>query len=250
MENENEKNDSITIKKQDIWRYSTFVLIAILIVGAIVFFTGNDNNVTGKVVAPTGGSGGSERVNVEIGDDAIKGDENAPITMIEFSDYECPFCGRHFLQTYPQIVKNYVDTGKVNLVFKDFPLSFHPEAQKAGEAAEAVKSQLGDEGYWAMHDKLFENQQSLSVENYKKWARELGADGEQFDDDLDSGKFANEVKQDMNEGQKAGISGTPGFLVNGNPIVGACPYSTFQQAFDAELEGKDWVVEQCQVTIL
>lgn len=234
------KSDTITLSKSDMWRYATFILAAALIIGAIIYFSSNDETTTVVDGKP---------VTVEVGSSPVKGSDSAKITLVEFSDYECPFCGRHFLQTYPQIVKNYIDTGKVKIVFKDFPLSFHPEAQKAAEAARAVGSQLGEEGYWKMHDKLFSNQQSLSVENYKKWARELGADGDEFDDDLDSGKFAGDVNNDLEQGKKLGISGTPAFIVNGKKIVGACPYSTFQAAFDAELAGKDWQVTNCQTTV-
>ncbi|MBL7058898.1 thioredoxin domain-containing protein [Candidatus Pacearchaeota archaeon] len=92
------------------------------------------------------------RIDVEIGDSPVKGDSNAPVTIVEFSDYECPYCGRHFAQTYPQLLSEYVDTGKVKMVFKDFPLNFHAKAQKAAEAARCAGEQ-GD--YWGMHDALF-----------------------------------------------------------------------------------------------
>lgn len=165
-------------------------------------------------------------------DDAVKGDPDAPVTIVEFSDYECPFCGRHFQQTYPQIVTNYIDTGKVKLVYRDFPLSFHPQAQKAAEAAECA----GEQGkYFEMHDKLFENQQTLSVANYKTWAGELGLSQTAFDECLDSGSMAAEVATDMSAGQAAGVTGTPGFFVNGVKISGAQPYSVFETAIEAAL---------------
>ena len=171
-------------------------------------------------------------VKVSIDDDAVLGDENAKVTMIEFSDYECPFCGRHFEQTYPQIKKEYIDTGKVKLVFRDFPLSFHPQAQKAAEAAECA----GEQGkYFEMHDKLYSNQESLSVDNYKKWAKEIGLDTAKFNDCLDSGKMASEIAKDMADGTSYGVKGTPGFFINGKPVSGAQPFSVFKQAIDAEL---------------
>lgn len=236
-----DESGNISISKESIWKYSTIILLAVLVVGAFVFFS----NSTGKT--PTGNvvAGNGQAVKIDSTNAPIKGSKDAKVTMIEFSDFECPFCGRHFLQTYPQIVKNYVDTGKMNFMFMDFPLSFHPSAQKAAESAEAVRAQLGDTGYWQMHDKLYSNQESLSIENYKKWARELGVDGEQFDKDLDSGKYAGAVKSDMNIGQAAGVSGTPAFFINGKSIVGACPYSTFKQAIDAELAGQNWSVDNC-----
>ena len=236
---ENEKQSgTITINKQDLWKYSTFVLLAILVIGAFLYFNKSDSNPapSGNVVQnPTQGQqlpSQGEKVNVEIGDSPVLGSKTAKVTIVEFSDYECPFCGRHFEQTYPQLKKDYIDTGKVQLVFKDFPLSFHPQAQKAAESARCA----GEQGkYWEMHDKLFSNQQSLSVENEKKWAKELGLNTAKFDSCLDSGKYASAVQADSNYGQSIGVSGTPAFFINGKKLVGAQPYSSFQAAINAEL---------------
>lgn len=174
----------------------------------------------------------SAPVNVDEGNGAVQGDANAPVTIIEFSDYECPFCGRAFQQTYPLIKENYIDTGKVRYVFRDFPLSFHPNAQKAAEAARCAGDQ---DKYWEMHDKLFQNQATLSVDNYKKWARELGLNGATFDSCLSSNKYADEVQADLAYGSSLGVSGTPAFFINGQMVSGAQPYSVFQQTIDAEL---------------
>ncbi|MBS3128381.1 DsbA family protein [Candidatus Woesearchaeota archaeon] len=165
-------------------------------------------------------------------DDAFKGNANAPVTIIEFSDFQCPFCKRFYEDTLPQLLKEYVDTGKAKFVYRDYPLDFHPQAQKAAEAAECA----GDQGkFWEMHDKLFENQQSLSVENHKKWATELDLDTTKFNDCLDTGKNAEEVQKDLAEGSAAGVSGTPGFFVNNQIISGAVPFAVFKEAIDAEL---------------
>src|SRR3989344_7101547 len=209
-EDSNKENSTITVNKQDLWKYSTFLLLVILVVGAFLYFNKSDSNPTGNVVQnPTQGQqipSQGEKVTVEIGDSPVLGSKSAKVTIVEFSDYECPFCGRHFEQTYPQLKKDYIDTGKVQLVFKDFPLSFHPQAQKAAEAARCA----GEQGkYWEMHDKLFSNQQSLSVENEKKWAKELGLNTAKFDSCLDSGKYASAVQADSNYGQSIGVSGTP-----------------------------------------
>lgn len=165
----------------------------------------------------------------------MQGKADAPVTIVEFSDYECPFCSRFYTDVYSQIKKEYIDTGKVRLAFRDFPLSFHPNAQKASEAARCVRDQKGDEGYFKMHDLLFENQQTLSVENEKKWARTLGVNGATFDSCLDSGKHAKAVQDDLTYGQSIGISGTPTFYVNGQEVVGAQPYSVVKQLIEAEL---------------
>jgi len=165
-------------------------------------------------------------------DDAVKGDKDAPVTIIEFSDYECPFCARFYSQTYLQIKSQYIDTGKVKLVFRDFPLSFHRQAQKAAEAAECA----GDQGrYYDMHDKLFEEGVKGGVPTFRSYAKDLGLDTEEFNKCLDSGKHASEVRKDMADGSAAGIRGTPGFIINGQVVSGAQPFNVFKQIIDAEL---------------
>ncbi|MBM3233295.1 DsbA family protein [Candidatus Pacearchaeota archaeon] len=175
------------------------------------------------------------KVEVTEGDSPVKGSKSAKIAIVEFSDYECPFCKKFYIETYKQIVKDYVDTGKARIVFKDFPLSIHSKAQKAHEAALCVKEQLGDMGYFKMHDKLFENQESLSIENYKKWAREFDSSGVKFDQCLDTGKYESKVKENLAYGQQLGVTGTPAFFINGKPVRGAQPYEVLKRLIDAEL---------------
>lgn len=176
-------------------------------------------------------------VNVDLGDAPVQGDPNASITIVEFSDYQCPFCGKFFNDAYAQIKSEYVSTGKAKIVFKDFPLEFHPEAQKAAESARCVRDQLGDAGYWKMHDLIFKNQATLSVENEKKWARTLSVSAATFDTCLDSGKHAESVKKDLAYGKTLGVTGTPSFFINGKQIEGAQPFSAFKALIDAELTG-------------
>ncbi len=231
-------SDSITIRKDTLWKYSTFVLAAVLIVGAFVFFMDDSATApTGNVVNNPGQQlpGQNEKVEVSIDDDAVIGDEDAPVTIIEFSDYECPFCQRHYQQTYGQIKKDYIDTGKVKYVLRDFPLSFHPQAQKAAEAAECAGEIGGDEAYFKMHDKLFGEGVASGVTGFKSYAKAIGLDSEKFDDCLDSGKMASEVSKDMTEGGAVGVQGTPAFFINGKMISGAQPYANFKQTIDAEL---------------
>ncbi len=170
-----------------------------------------------------------------IDDDSIKGDANAPVTIVEFSDFECPFCARFYEQTLPQIEEEYIETGQVKLVFRDFPLtSIHPNAQKAAEAAECAGEQ---EMYWEMHDVLFEEGVSGGVSTFKQYADDLGLDTEEFNSCLDSGEMADEVSMDMTDGTALGIRGTPGFIINGQLVSGAQPFSVFQQIIESELEG-------------
>ena len=181
-----------------------------------------------------------QEVVVSMDDDPVKGDSNAPVTIIEFSDFQCPFCGRHFKTTMPDIEREYIKTGKVKYVFRDFPLEFHQYAPKASEAADCAGEQ---EKYWEMHDKLFEKQADLKVEKIKQYAAEIGLDSDTFDSCLDSGKYAGEIQKDVEDGKRAGVSGTPSFFIGksqkdkskeikGKKIVGALPYQSFKQIID------------------
>ncbi|MBI2451895.1 DsbA family protein [Candidatus Pacearchaeota archaeon] len=236
---ENAKNETITIKKEALWKYSTFVLAAVVVIMAFILFFGNGNpTTTGQVInnpLPPVPSQPTEpsKVQASEDDDAILGNKNAKVTIIEFSDYQCPFCERFWSQTLPQIKSQYIDTGKVKFVYRDFPLeSIHPMALSAAMAAECVGEQGGDTGYFKMHDKIFENQGSLSAENLKKWAKELGYN---IDTCLDSGKTRAEVQKDTQDAQSAGGRGTPYFVINGVPISGAVPFDNFRQVIETEL---------------
>lgn len=162
--------------------------------------------------------------------DRIRGNFDAPITLVEFSDFECPFCERHY-PTLNKILNDY--SGKVRLVYKHFPLGFHPNAQKAAEASECADEQGK---FWEYHDKLFENLDTgYSTENFKKWAKDLGLNSGKFNDCLDSGKFAQKVQNDYQEGIGKGVNGTPATFINGQLVSGALPYEAFKQIIDSLL---------------
>lgn len=223
------------------------------LLGLIVGYSFANMSMTGIPAAP--GNGGtvvndptpsvptpSKNDPAGVDDDPMLGDEDATVTLIEFTDYQCPFCSRHYTQTYGQIKSQYVDTGKIKLVVRDYPLSFHPHAQKASEATECAD----DQGkFWDMHDKLFESQGAWSnlgdaVTVFKQYAADMGMNTSEFNDCLDNGTHAQEVQQDMSDGAAAGISGTPGFWVigpdgEGELISGAYPFSEFQRAIDERL---------------
>ncbi len=173
------------------------------------------------------------RVAVAIGDDPVKGPATAPVTIVEFSDFQCPFCSR-VNPTLKQVEDTYGD--KVRVVFRNFPLSqIHPQAAKAAEAASCA----ADQGkFWEMHDRLFANQQKLAVEDLKQHATELGLKADAFNQCLDSGKKEAEVKHDLDEGSSYGLTGTPAFFINGRLISGAQPLEAFTQIIDEELEMK------------
>ena len=174
-----------------------------------------------------------EPVDVSTDDDAVKGDPNAPVTIIEFSDYECPFCKRFYENTLPQIDEKYIKTGKAKLVYRDFPLNFHQNAMPAAIAAECVRDQGGDEAYFKYHDIIFDNSPNIGPDNLKAWGRQLGFN---IDECLDNEAFKDEVQKDFLDGQKAGVRGTPAFFINGRMISGAQPYAVFEQAIEEALK--------------
>jgi len=183
----------------------------------------------GEAAAPT------EPVDVKVGKAPVKGDLKAPVTIVEFSDFECPFCGRFHQSTLPQIITDYVDKGKVLFAYKHFPLSFHKNSKNASLASECAKEQGGDKVFYKYHDILYTNQTTQTVENLKKWAADMGLDTAKFDSCLDTQKYAKEVDADFAEGQSFGVSGTPAFFINGRLVTGAQPFSAFQTIIDEEL---------------
>ncbi len=192
--------------------------------------------------APTG------PVAVSLDDDPMIGDKNAPVTIVEFSDYECPFCKRHYDQTYIPLKKDYIDTGKVKLVYRDLPLSFHdPMATTEAIAASCAREQGGDSAYFKFHDTMFtkttSNGSGLTKDQLYGFAAEQGLDSAKFKSCLDSEKYKDEVAKDLADATKYGASGTPSFFVGksaenfqGKIIVGAQPYTTFQAEIDALLK--------------
>lgn len=161
-----------------------------------------------------------------------KGPESAPVTIVEFSDFECPFCSR-LIPTLKQVEQKYGD--KVRIVFRQYPLPFHQKAQKAAEASLCA----ADQGkFWEFHDALFLNQAALAVEQLKAKATELGMNAEQFNACLDSGKHVPAIQTDLKEGQAAGVSGTPAMFVNGRFISGAVPLEQITSVIDEELRRK------------
>lgn len=161
--------------------------------------------------------------------DASKGPKDAKVTIIEFSDFQCPYCQKA-KETVDEIMKEYGD--KVRLVFKNFPLQFHNNAQKAAEAAECAN----DQGkFWEMHDYMFANQDKLAVTDLKKAAKNLGLNASDFDSCLDSGKYEGKIKSDIATGTSFGISGTPAFFINDQFLNGAVPIEDFKKIIDEEL---------------
>jgi len=167
---------------------------------------------------------------------AVKGKEDALVTIVEFSEYQCPFCKRYVDQTYFKIWEKYGDS--LRYIFQDYPLAFHSHAQKLAEAARCAGEQ---DKYWQMHDLLFEMREEWVekqdiVQNLTSYAQRLALNVDQFDNCLSSGKFTQAVKDSFALGQEVGVSGTPTFFINGRKLVGAQPFENFAKIIDDELK--------------
>lgn len=213
------------------------IIVAGVLISAAVLYS-NGGPSAGGGTANIGGTPDSPKA-VSTDDDAYLGDKDAPVVMIEFSDLQCPFCRSFWRDTLPAIKSQYIDTGKVRFVYRDFPLSFHPGAMPAAQATECARDQ---NKFWEMHDKIFSEQDKqgtgtiqFGVADVKKWAGEIGLNVNDFNSCLDSQKYADEVNNDFKDGQAAGVSGTPGFFINGRLVVGAQPFSVFQSLIEEEL---------------
>ena len=190
-------------------------------------------------LAQTSDLRGSVVINIE-GAPSL-GEDTADITLVEFSDYQCPFCGEYFSQSMRQIVNDYVKTGKIKYVFRDFPVaSIHPLAQKAAEGAHCA----GEQGkYWEMHDRFFSNQSSLGPNLLPLHAQMLNLDVPRFQQCLDSGRYRAKVRESVAEGEKAGVRGTPSFFLGQTDpsepklrgrifIEGRQSFAVFKEAID------------------
>ncbi|MEK6887652.1 MAG: DsbA family protein [Candidatus Aenigmatarchaeota archaeon] len=192
-----------------------YIIVAVVIVALIAGFFVLNSGKTGYVVKQTG--------------DNIRGSVNAKVTIIEYSDFQCPFCGKAE-PTIKQVLAAYPDD--VKFVYRHFPLPSHSEAVKAAEASECAAQQGM---FWEYHDKLFENQKSLYVPMLKDYAKQMGFNTTDFNACLDSGAMYSKVQANLKEGQAAGVTGTPAFFVNGKLISGAQPFSVFDSAIKTEL---------------
>jgi protein-disulfide isomerase len=180
---------------------------------------------------------------IDIANEPTRGSGTAQVALIEYSDYQCPFCGRYVTDTFPKIEQEYIRTGKIRYVFRDLPLTIHQQAFKAAEATHCA----GEQGkFWEMHDRLFQNQKALGASDLSQHAQALGLNGERFQQCLESGRFAAAIQKDVSQANDAGISGTPTFLLGlvqpnsstvkiVKKIVGAKSYPDFKTSIDSLL---------------
>ncbi len=201
--------------------------------------TGNTNQPAVVQPQPEEETGDPSKLSAVTNDDHIRGDFNAPVTLILFDDFECPYCLK-FEPTLKQVLAEY--QGKVRVVFRHFPLPFHPNAQKAAEASECA----GEQGkFWEMHDKIFEANEkgTMGIETWKKEAKNLSLDTQGFNDCLDSGKYASKISANLSEGQAAGVQGTPASFINGELVSGALPYEDFTGSKGQKMEGIKSIID-------
>jgi protein-disulfide isomerase len=184
-------------------------------------------------------------IQISIDDDPVMGNPAAPITIVEFSDFQCPFCARFHTQTFPLIMKQYVETDKVKFVYRDFPIqNSHPNAMPAAVASECAHEQ---NKYWEYHNMLFENQGTWnkleipsSIMLFKEFASTLDLNEEQFNSCLDSGQYLDEINNDLKDGRSYDITGTPAFFIGNEEIGfvklnGAQPFDAFKSVIDSQI---------------
>jgi len=258
-----DKTDNITIKKST---YHNMIKAIVLAIGIAAFIGGyslgtmdsSDSLSTeemkeiiseiNKNAAPTPaqqpGASAPSIIDVTFDDNPMMGDPDAPLTIVEFSDFQCPFCSRFHEQTLPAIIENYIDTGKVNFVYRDLPLGIHPNANPASIAAECANEQGK---FWEYHDVLFDKQsqwQSLAADDFastaKQFASDLDLESASFETCLSSSETASAVSRDSRDAASYGATGTPTFFIGNEKdgfvkIVGAQPYSTFEAEIDSQL---------------
>jgi protein-disulfide isomerase len=259
---EQNNNSKISIKKST---FNGLILGLVLVIGIAAFFAGsyvtnlNSNQISEKDLddaiaklelkilqnqLPT--KQPQLPVKISADNDPIIGNPDAPITIIEFSDFQCPFCARFHIQTLPLILEEYIEQGKVKLVFRDFPIqSIHPNALPASVAAECANEQGK---FKEMHDMLFDNQNKWNNQDtadalslFSQYATNIQLEQDTFDSCLTNGKYIDEIKKDLDDGREYGVSGTPGFFVGNDEIgyvelKGAQPFESFKKIIDAQLD--------------
>lgn len=228
------------------------VFAAVAISGSLIFFatqTGggvSDDDLADKIADgideyvknyENGGSGKAEEIEGDFAEDQpFIGEEDAPVTLVEFSDYRCGFCQKFHKETYPLIKEKYIDTGKLKFVYRDYLLGYSGDYE-AALVAECTRDQDGDEAFFKMHDYIFNTiGDGFNLETYTAYAEELGLDGKELERCVEDEEFKDDIYDDIAAGKSVGVNGTPGFLLNNEYISGAQPYAAFEQMIEAELE--------------
>ena len=246
-------------------KFNKLIIITIITIGVAAFFAGSySSNLNSDQISEKDLDDAIAKIELKIlqnqlptkqqspplkiseDNDPIIGNRDAEITIIEFSDFQCPFCARFHVQTLPTIMDEYINKGTVKLVFRDFPIqSIHPNALPASVAAECANEQ---KKFKEMHDVLFEKQNKWSNQNiesvmntFSQYASDLGLEEKAFDSCLKNGKYIEEIQKDLDDGRTYGISGTPGFFIGNDQIgfielKGAQPFENFKKVIDNQLK--------------
>jgi protein-disulfide isomerase len=242
----------MNMKSFRLWKWAALPLIALLPLGAA------DKGITREQAddilkelrqirellekqnapAPPAGQQQITKASVSIDGAPTMGSKDAPLTMVEFTDFQCPFCERFHVQTFAELKKNYIDTGKLRFVSRDLPLDFHPNALQAAQAGRCA----GEQGqFWAMRDRMNSNPEKLDMASLAEYALDLKLNVGSFRSCVESGKYKNAIRSDSQTAEKIGANGTPSFVlgkstpegVDGELIIGALPYEVFDQKIKA-----------------
>lgn len=238
MENDNKENKEIAVSSDNKMLIPGAIILAGLIIAGAVVYSQLPRNPLGPNPTPPAppSVAAGDILKIREGD-FVLGNPSSKVVIIEYGDFQCPFCGKFEKEVAPQIKEQYVKTGKVAFLYRDFAF-LGEESFRSSEAARCA----GDQGkYWEYHDKLFsgqkgENQGAFADANLKKFARDLGLDGAKFDLCFTSGKHRAAVETATQDGRTAGVNGTPATFVNGKLVSGAVPFATFKQMIEEELK--------------
>lgn len=214
------------------------IILAGIIIAVAVIYSGSPRPSQEGAKAEVGAAqmDKNEQKNLE-SDGPFLGNPSAKVTIVEFGDFQCPFCGRFFQTTEKEIIEKYVKTGKAKFIYRDFAF-LGPESEWSAVASHCAEEQRK---FWQYHDYLYshqsgENEGAFSKENLKKFAMSLGLDMAQFGQCLDSDKYIDRVRKNTEGGRKFGVNGTPANFVNGRIITGAVPFSQFEALIEEELK--------------
>ena len=235
-------------KKRDYFLPVSVLIAGVMISGSVIYMVVSKNAGTAPgannlaAVGANAGAVNSADVSKLGSRDVILGDKNAPVTIVEYGDYQCPFCARFFEQTEPLLIANYVKTNKARIVFRNFQF-LGPESAAAAASTECAKDQSK---FWAYHNALYgaesadgkENNGNLTGTLFVKLAGDVGMNTKTFTDCIDSGKYVNQVAKDATDAQALGVNSTPTTYINGQQFLGALPYQQFADAIDAALKAK------------
>lgn len=191
---------------------------------------GGDAATPAPASNPASNPDGQNRLEVSLDDDARLGPDDAPIVIVEFSDYNCPYCQRFHQQTFQPLLDAY--PGQIQFVYRDFPIT----SQESFNAAQAAECAGVQGAYWEYHDALFSGRYGLGLDAYRAYAQELGLDADELVQCVEEDRYAQEVQADARYASELGVSGTPTFFINGIPLVGAQPLDRFVEIIEAELD--------------